>query len=154
VNSPRWDKVPFTLRSGQALAADSAEIAICFRPLPRYLPGQWPGAEPNVLTVGLPGPWVRLSTTRTGPGRTAEIRQLGARPAAPRFPACAHPIRHMLNSDPMPFLRGDEAEEAWRIVDPGDERLVSRTSPCRGTQPAKRTMRSGLRKGRSPGPAR
>jgi Glucose-6-phosphate dehydrogenase, C-terminal domain len=27
VNSPRWDGVPFTLCSGKALAADSAEIA-------------------------------------------------------------------------------------------------------------------------------
>ena len=35
VNSPRWDGVPFTLRSGKALEADSAEIAIHFRPLPR-----------------------------------------------------------------------------------------------------------------------
>jgi hypothetical protein len=33
--------------------ADSAEIASRFRPLPRYLPGQWPGAEPNVLRLGL-----------------------------------------------------------------------------------------------------
>ena len=24
----------------------------------------------------------------------------------------------MLNSDPMLFIRGDEAEEAWRIIDP------------------------------------
>jgi NADPH-dependent 2,4-dienoyl-CoA reductase/sulfur reductase-like enzyme len=34
VNSPRWDAVPFTLRSGKALATDSAEIATHFRPLP------------------------------------------------------------------------------------------------------------------------
>jgi len=27
-------------------------------------------------------------------------------------------IRDMLNSDPMLFIRGDEAEEAWRIIDP------------------------------------
>jgi glucose-6-phosphate 1-dehydrogenase len=24
----------------------------------------------------------------------------------------------MLSSDPMLFIRGDEAEEAWRIIDP------------------------------------
>jgi len=24
----------------------------------------------------------------------------------------------MLNSNPMLFIRGDEAEEAWRIIDP------------------------------------
>jgi glucose-6-phosphate 1-dehydrogenase len=34
VNSPQWAGVPFTLRSCKALAADSAEIAIHFRPPP------------------------------------------------------------------------------------------------------------------------
>jgi glucose-6-phosphate 1-dehydrogenase len=37
VDSPRWVGVPFTLHSGKALAADTAEIAIHFRPLPRYM---------------------------------------------------------------------------------------------------------------------
>ena len=118
VDSPRWDGVPFTLRSGKALAADSAEIAIHFRPLPRYLPGQWPGVEPNVLTLGLTEPYVRLSATLNGPERTAETRQLEARSTAPRFTAYAHLIGDMLNSNPMLFIRGDEAEEAWRIIDP------------------------------------
>jgi glucose-6-phosphate 1-dehydrogenase len=118
VNSPGWDGVPFTLRSGKALAADSAEIAIHFRPLPRYLLDQWPGVEPNVLTLGLTEPYVRLSITLNGPERTAEIRQLEARSTPPRFTAYAHLILDMLNSNPMLFIRGDEAEEAWRIIDP------------------------------------
>jgi glucose-6-phosphate 1-dehydrogenase len=50
--------------------------------------------------------------------RTAEIRQLEARSVPPRFTACAHLILDMLNSNPMLFIRGDEAEEAWRIIDP------------------------------------
>jgi glucose-6-phosphate 1-dehydrogenase len=89
VDSPRWAGVPFTLRSGKALAADSAEIAVHFRPLPRYLLGQWPGVEPNVLTVGITEPCVRLSATLNGPERTAEARQLEACSAPPRFTAYA-----------------------------------------------------------------
>jgi glucose-6-phosphate 1-dehydrogenase len=118
VDNPRWVGIPFTLRSGKALAADSAEIAIHFRPLPRYLLDQWPGVEPNILTIGLTNPYVRLSTTLNGPERTAETRQLEARSTPPRFTAYAHLILQMLNSDPMLFIRGDEAEEAWRIIDP------------------------------------
>jgi glucose-6-phosphate 1-dehydrogenase len=117
-HSPRWDGGPFTLRSGKALAADSAEIAIHFRPLPRYLLDQWPGVEPNVLRVGLTEPCVRLSTTLNGLERTAETRQLEARATPPRFTAYAHLILDMLDSDPMLFIRGDEAEEARRIIDP------------------------------------
>ena len=118
VDNPRWTGVPFTLRSGKALAEDSAEIAIHFRPLPRYLRDQWPGAGPNVLRLGLTDPYVRLSTTLNGPEQTAETVQLEARSTPPRLTAYAHLVLEMLNSDPMLFIRGDEAEEAWRIVDP------------------------------------
>ncbi len=118
VNSPRWDGVPFTLRSGKALAEDAADIAIHFRPLPDYLLDQWPGVEPNVLRLGLSEPYVRLSTTLNGPERTAEARDLEARSTPPKFEAYANLILAMLNSDPMLFIRGDEAEESWRVVDP------------------------------------
>jgi glucose-6-phosphate 1-dehydrogenase len=118
VNSPRWDGVPFTLRSGKALAQDGAEIAICFRPVPDYLLDQWPGVEPNVLRLGLTDPYVALSTTLNGPERTAESRQLEARSTAPRFTAYGNLILQMLRNDPMLFIRGDEAEESWRVIDP------------------------------------
>ena len=118
VDNPRWAGVPFTLRSGKALTADSAEIAIHFRPLPQYLLGQWPGVEPNALRIGLTEPYVRLATTLNGPERTAECRELEARSTAPRFTAYARLIQEMLKSDPMLFIGGDEAEEAWRIIDP------------------------------------
>ena len=58
--SPRWSGVPFTIRSGKALERPSAEIAVHFRALPRYLTDQWPGVEPNVLRIGLTEPYVRL----------------------------------------------------------------------------------------------
>ena len=118
MNSPRWDDVPFTLRSGKALETDSAEIAIHFRPLPRYLIQQWPGVEPNVLRMGLTEPYLRLATTLNGPEHTAEIHELEARSTPPRLSAYAHLIEKMLEGDPMLFIRGDEAEEAWRIIDP------------------------------------
>jgi glucose-6-phosphate 1-dehydrogenase len=118
VESPRWTGVPFTLRSGKALASDTAEVAVHFRPLPRYLLDQWPAAEPNVLRIGLTRPYVRLSATFNGPERTAETQELEARTSAPRFSAYANLVLAMLRNDPMLFIRGDEAEESWRVVDP------------------------------------
>ena len=118
LNSSRWDGVPFTLRSGKALERDSAEIAIHFRPLPRYLTDRFPGVEPNVLTIGLIQPYVRIATTLNGPEQTAENHGLEARSTPPRFTAYAHLIEEMLHGNPMLFIRGDEAEEAWRIIDP------------------------------------
>jgi glucose-6-phosphate 1-dehydrogenase len=118
VDSPRWAGVPFTLRSGKALAADSAEIAIHFRPLPAYLLDRWPGVEPNVLRVGLTQPYVRLATMLNGPDRRAESRELEAHATASRRTPYANLILEMLNNNPTLFIRGDEAEEAWRIIDP------------------------------------
>jgi glucose-6-phosphate 1-dehydrogenase len=100
------------------MTADTAEIAIHFRPLPRYLLDQWPGAGPNVLRLGLTQPYVRLATTLNGPERQPENRELEARSTPPRRAPYANLILLMLNGDPMLFIRGDEAEEAWRIIDP------------------------------------
>ncbi len=118
VDTPRWAGVPFILRSGKALATDSAEIAIHFRPLPHYLLDQWPGVEPNVLRLGLTEPYVRLATTINGPNQRAESHQLELRAAAARRAPYANLIREMLMNNPTLTIRGDEAEESWRIIDP------------------------------------
>ena len=48
----------------------------------------------------------------------AESRELEARSTQPRFTAYANLILETLKSDPRLFIRGDEAEESWRIIDP------------------------------------
>ena len=118
VDNPRWAGVPFTLSSGKALAANSAEIAIHFRPLPRYLLDQWPGVAPNVLRLGLTEPYVRLTTTLNGPERRAEVHELELHTATARRTPYANLVLEMLRSDPTLLIRGDEAEESWRIIDP------------------------------------
>ncbi|MGY1710909.1 glucose-6-phosphate dehydrogenase [Geodermatophilus sp. SYSU D00758] len=118
VDSPRWAGVPVTLRSGKAQPEDAAEIAVHFRPLPRYVRESWPAVTPNVLRLGLMQPCVSLGTTLNGPGRSTRDCRLEAGSEPPRLPAYAHLVRQMLAGDPMLFIRGDEAEEAWRVVDP------------------------------------
>jgi hypothetical protein len=85
-----------------------------------------------VLRIGLTEPYVRLSTTLHGPERTTETQQ--ARSTPPRFTAYAHLILEMLNSNPMLFIRGDEAEEGgcpgpsglWILIGSSPERTGSR----------------------------
>jgi hypothetical protein len=117
VNSPRWAGARPPCVRARSWRRTRPRSPSTSAPA-RYLLGQWPGVEPDVLTLGLTEPWVRLSTTLNGPNRTAGIRQLEARSTPPRFTAYAHLILDMLNSNPMLFTRGDEAEEAWRIIDP------------------------------------
>jgi glucose-6-phosphate 1-dehydrogenase len=118
VDSPRWAGVPFTLRSGKALEADTAEVAIHFRPLPRYLLDRWPGVEPNVLRLGLTHPYVRLATTLNGPESLVENRVLELQTRGSGRSAYANLVLEMLKGDARLLIRGDEAEEAWRIIDP------------------------------------
>jgi glucose-6-phosphate 1-dehydrogenase len=110
--------VPFTLRSGKALEADTAEIAIHFRPLPRYLLDRWPGVEPNVLRLGLTQPYVRLATTINGPESLVDNRVLELETKGSGRSAYANLVLEMLKGDARLLIRGDEAEESWRIIDP------------------------------------
>jgi glucose-6-phosphate 1-dehydrogenase len=118
IDNPRWAGVPFTLRSGKAMPEFSAEIAIHYRPLPRYLLERYPNVEPNVLRLGLQDPYVTLTTTVNGPEQTAEIRELELLSTPMTRTPYANLILEMLRGDPMLLIRADEAEEAWRIVDP------------------------------------
>ena len=118
VQNARWASVPFTLRSGKAMPADSAEIAIHFRRLPPYLFDQQVDIEPNVLRIGLMQPYVRLGTMINGPDYTALNQELEMLTPTPRRTAYANLILEMLHNKPILFIRGDEAEEAWRIIDP------------------------------------
>ena len=131
VDSARWEGVPFTLRSGKALEANSAEIAVHFSNLPRYLLEQWPGVEPNVLRLGLTDPYVRMATTLNGPDQHTEYRELEAHVPASRRTPYANLILAMIRSDPTLFIRGDEAEEAWRIIDPVTRAWSSGEVPMR-----------------------
>jgi glucose-6-phosphate 1-dehydrogenase len=84
-----------------------------------------------VLRLGLAEPYVRLATTLNGPERNAETHQLEATSTPPRFTAYAHLILEMLMNDPMLLIRGDEAEEAWRIIDPAMSAWTAGQVPMR-----------------------
>lgn len=118
VDKTRWVGVPFTLRSGKAMAQDSAEIAVHFRPLPRYLLSQFPGIEPNVLRIGLLEPYVKLNTTLNAGDGQVEAQELELRSAPMKRTPYANLILQMCKNDPTLFIRGDEAEEAWRLIEP------------------------------------
>jgi glucose-6-phosphate 1-dehydrogenase len=118
VRNPRWENTRFVLRSGKALPRHCAEVAIHYRSIPSYLGKSSEGIEPNVLRVGLMEPYVRLDTVVNGPDFSSVNHQLEMTSAPPSRKAYANLIIEMLKADPMLFIRGDESEEAWRIVDP------------------------------------
>lgn len=115
----RWSGTRFVLRSGKALAADRKEVAVHFRPVPHLPFGRYGSAQPNVLRFGLDPETMTLALTAIGgDGESLVPLTLSAQTQPPELPAYGRLLLDVLNGNPALSLRGDEAEEAWRVVDP------------------------------------
>lgn len=121
VDTPRWKGVPFVLRSGKAIGSPRAEAAVHFRPASP--PGGFRGANVDtgtVLRMSLENGDVDLDLfvvgTRAGTG--LHPVRLEARPGEPELDAYAQVLAGLLQNDTLLSVRGDIAEQCWRIVTP------------------------------------
>ncbi len=115
----RWPDTVFRLRTGKALRRERKEVAVRFRHVP-HLPFAHDGDEaPNLLTFGLEPESVSLELTGIGPRPQALTpMSLAVRLQAPELPAYGQLLRSVLSGDSALAIRGDEAEESWRVVTP------------------------------------
>ena len=123
----RWEGVPVLLRSGKRLAAKAHEVAYRFQEPPTRLFRHTPleHAEPNWLVFRMsPTECTELVVRTKQPGLELEAREsvLRAeyttdddREASRRTSSCCSTCS---KGDHTPFLRFDEVEWSWRIVDP------------------------------------
>lgn len=118
VATPRWEGVPFVLRSGKAMATDRHEIAIHFRSVPPV--DFCAEVPPNVLRFQVDPTRVTLDTVLTaGHGAFATTPVALSSPAhEPSLSAYATVLAGVLGAEDVWSVRGDEAEEAWRVVEP------------------------------------
>jgi glucose-6-phosphate 1-dehydrogenase len=114
----RWPDTTFRLRSGKALGRDRKEVTVHFREVPT-LPFWNVSAAPNALRFGLDPEHLELELTSLGPwtGRLAPLT-LGAELPVPALPAYGHLLLDVLKRNSALSIRGDEAEESWRLVTP------------------------------------
>ncbi len=120
VDTWRWAGVPFLLRSGKALGAPRKEAVITFKPvphLPRGLTGQ---AEPTRLRLGFSPDTLTLDLTVNSPGDpfTLDSTRLSSQMGSSDLPAYGQVLAGVLAGDPTLSVRGDVAEDCWRILDP------------------------------------
>ncbi len=120
VDNWRWSGVPFTLRSGKALGQDRSEVSIHFKPVPHSTFAPEAKPEPNVLTLGLDPDRISLDIEINGPGESLDLEhlELGSELSPQKIPAYGRLLLGILEGDPTLSIRGDEAEESWRIVEP------------------------------------
>ncbi|MGH9442293.1 MAG: glucose-6-phosphate dehydrogenase [Thermoanaerobaculia bacterium] len=128
VDNWRWAGVPFYLRSGKRLAKRTTEIAVEFREVPHmYMFFKEPAAnrlEKNVLRLKIqPDEGISLKFLAKIPGAgmrvTPEVMdfpysQLGVA----QHGSYERLLLDVMHGDATLFTRGDEVEEAWRVVMP------------------------------------
>jgi glucose-6-phosphate 1-dehydrogenase len=120
VDTWRWAGVPFLLRSGKAIQDFRKEIAVTFKPTPHLPTGLKGVAAPDRLRIALGPDKLALDINVNGPDDPLELDRasLEADFGAGRLPAYGEVLSGVLQGDPLLSVRGDTAEECWRIVDP------------------------------------
>jgi glucose-6-phosphate 1-dehydrogenase len=120
VDNWRWAGVPFRLRSGKALGKRRKEVVVTFKPPPHLPTGLAGTVEADRLRLLMGPDRIALDLTVNGPGDPLELDHvaLEADLGAGRLPAYGEVLAGVLDGDPLLSVRGDTAEQCWRIVDP------------------------------------
>ncbi|AGA34463.1 Glucose-6-phosphate 1-dehydrogenase [Thioalkalivibrio nitratireducens DSM 14787] len=125
VDNWRWRGVPFYLRTAKRMAESASHIMIRFKQPPQQLfrGTRVQNVERNWLAIGVqPCECISLQLTSKEPGLEMNTRQVsldaGLNPAqAPGTGAYEGLLLDIMEGDRSLFLRYDEVEYAWRIVD-------------------------------------
>ena len=126
VDNWRWAGVPFYLRTGKRLAEGSSAICIRFKNPPQDLlrhSRQGP-PQPNWIMLGIqPNDCMRMEMQVKVPGLDLHTRAISLDATYRQkkdedFDAYAGLLLDVIQGDHSLFLRIDEVEAAWRVVDP------------------------------------
>jgi glucose-6-phosphate 1-dehydrogenase len=126
VDNWRWQDVPFYLRTGKRLATNVSDVVIQFRPVPhRSLPcsavSDW---QPNRLLIRLqPEEGILLKFQAKSPGSMrispVEMRFSYREAFQARQPEAYEALLlDVMLGDPTHFMRADQIEAAWTILEP------------------------------------
>ena len=128
VDNWRWQGVPFYLRTGKRMARRVTEIAIHFKRPPVLLfkdAMASGGLQPNVLVLRVqPDEGFSLTIESKVPGHDVALQPVamdysyGTTLNELPFSAYETVLVDAMEGDMTLFTRGDQAEEAWRIVAP------------------------------------
>ena len=133
IHNWRWNGVPFLLRTGKSLHKRYTEIILRFRappvdlftpPTTSVLAGSFCSMQPNELVMRIQpdeGIRIRFLVKQPGPGNVMRLASLGfdyKDVFDERSPeAYERLLLDAIEGNPTLFIRGDEAEAAWRFCD-------------------------------------
>ena len=127
VDNWRWQDIPFYLRTGKALQKSSSHIRIQFKPVPHNLFDKRviQDPRPNQLIISLqPEMEITLLFHAKQPGLELKIRPVemdftykeSYKESIPE--AYETLLLEVLEGDATLFMRADQVEEAWKLVEP------------------------------------
>ena len=120
IDNWRWSGVPFRLRSGKALRERRKEVLVTFKPVPHLPTGLEGKPIPDQLRLTMGPDRMALEMNVNGPNDPLVLDRVSLdtdlNPG--RLPAYGEVLAGVLDGDPLLSVRGDSAEECWRIVDP------------------------------------
>jgi glucose-6-phosphate 1-dehydrogenase len=120
VDTWRWEGVPFVLRSGKAIGDPRQEIIFTFRDVP-HLPTGFRGPSRQAqLRVGFDPAVLDVDIVTNGRDDPFDLEwdTLSAEFAPSELKSYGEVLAELLIGDPTLSVRGDVAEECWRIVTP------------------------------------
>jgi glucose-6-phosphate 1-dehydrogenase len=127
IDNWRWAGVPFYVRAGKRLRRRVTEVALRYKRVP-FLP--LPGSavdslEPNTMTLHIqPDEGITLSFAAKVPGQTFRVRTVpldfryGSAFAERAPEAYERVLLDAFLGDATLFIRADEVDQAWRLVQP------------------------------------
>ncbi len=126
IDNWRWRGVPIYLRTGKRMAKAQSTISICFRhpPLQFFRGTEVQCMNPNWVLLGIqPEECIRIEMTVKEPGlemrtRSTSLDASFRQENEKSIDAYEDLLLDVLKGDRSLFLRFDEVEYAWRIVDP------------------------------------
>lgn len=120
VDTWRWDGVPFVLRSGKALGDPRQEIVFTFRDVPHLPTGFSAPSRQARLRVGVNPATMEIDLVTNGRDDPFDLEwdTLQAQFGASELSAYGEVLAELCDGDPTLSVRGDVAEECWRIVTP------------------------------------
>lgn len=124
INNWRWRGVPFYLRTGKRMAEKQSMIAICFRKTPKqfFRTSQLEQCKQNWLLIGIqPDETLRMELTVKKPGEDMQNKVISMDASFSEDvskDAYEGLLLDVMEGDHTLFLRSDEVEESWRIIDP------------------------------------
>ena len=120
VANSRWSGVPFVLRSGKALGAPRKQVVAHFRDVGHLPTGFVGGSDGDQLVIDVKPGAVSLTLTMNAEGDPLDLEQktLTAALAAPRMQPYGEVLAQILDGSQLLTVRGDAAEECWRVMAP------------------------------------